>query len=485
MSDTQVLLGKIAALRQRLEQAQGLVQEAGSAAATLVEEQGDEIGRAWRLDRRLAAGAAEGALLDASIRRLAEVATGSPGIGLLPHQLTARARRVLVRADELLDQLRALADQFDPGHTGAADSLAGFCRETSAMTETALRMVQAFPDSASAQLRLCEGVEAILAAVGDRVAILSAAVTKRNQEATRLEGLTQQLIRLASGKDTDVKPFVDLAEALLADAEQAEPLRFLHLPADQPPRFTAAHSLTVAQVIARVVRSDPDLRARPLEPVLAALVHDVGMLRVPAEILAHPGPLQDEQRHAIEQHARVGAQLVGRLLPSGAWLAEATAGHHERMDGTGYPDGLREVQLAPLTRLLAVCDVYAALCAPRPHRAALEMRTALTDTLLLADQGALDPRHAEKLLSLSFYPVGQVVELADGAAGVVVATPTSRHDLQTPARPVVALLTDTRGHLLPAPHHLDLARCEGRSIVRTLSERERRDILGRRYPDLA
>src|SRR6516225_8610031 len=64
MTETQVLLGKIAALRQRLEQAQGLAREAGSAAASLVEETRDEKGRIWRLERRLAAGADDSALLD-------------------------------------------------------------------------------------------------------------------------------------------------------------------------------------------------------------------------------------------------------------------------------------------------------------------------------------------------------------------------------------------------------------------------------------
>src|SRR5262249_14631522 len=80
---------------------------------------------------------------------------------------------------------------------------------------------------------------------------------------------------------------------------------------------------------------------------------------------------------------------------------------------------------------------------------------------------------------------GSVVELADGAVGLVVATHTARADLNTPARPVVALIRDGRGQRLPGPHYLDLAWCEGQSIVRTLSAPERRDVLGQRYPQLA
>src|SRR5207302_10228235 len=67
------------------------------------------------------------------------------------------------------------------------------------------------------------------------------------------------------------------------------------------------------------------------------------------------------------------------------------------------PGGLRQGQLAPLTCLLAVCDVYAALCSPRPYRSARDPRTALTDTLLLAEQGLLDRTQCERLLLLAFY----------------------------------------------------------------------------------
>jgi hypothetical protein len=132
-----------------------------------------------------------------------------------------------------------------------------------------------------------------------------------------------------------------------------------------------------------------------------------------------------------------------------------------------------------------VCDAYAALAAPRPHRPAREPRAAMTDTLLLAEQGALDRHQAERLLHLSFYPPGTVVELADGAVGVVVAGPRGEHPATAPARPVVALLLDEQGRPLAAPEWVDLSAGEGRSIVHTLSAVERRDLLGRRYPELA
>src|SRR5262249_37299049 len=150
-----------------------------------------------------------------------------------------------------------------------------------------------------------------------------------------------------------------------------------------------------------------------------------------------------------------------------------------------YPDGLKDGQLSSLTRLLAVCDVYTAGCQARPHRPPRDTRTSLTDALLLAEQGKLDRHFPELLLHLSFYPVGAIVESADGALAAVVAAPANGLDLHSPARPVVALLTDAQGRFLPSPRYLDLAHSDSHSIVRTLSPSERRRHLGTRYLEWA
>jgi hypothetical protein len=491
MSETRVLLGKIQALRQRLEQAQGLANEARTAAAALVEETATAGRRLVSFERFVEDGDEHDNHIDRLIRPLTGPA-GGDGPLLLPRQLTSRARRVLERGRELLLRLRQLADAFDQSEAGEGatvslfaryDPLAKLYRETVALTDTALRMIPLFPDTTSAQLRLCEGLEAILNVVASRLLTLTVGVDRQRQEAGRVSCLAGLLTALEAGQATGKQPFLALAEEVLQDAQECGPLRFLEGDPRRPAHFIACHSLTAARVMGRIIRHDPELRGRAMDALLAALVHDAGMLRVPPEILTHPGPLTDEQRRAVESHCRTGVNLIAPLLLDAPWLAEAVSGHHERLDGTGYPDGLRDFQIAPLTRLLAVCDVYASFCTRRAHRPARETRTALTDTLLLAEQGQLDRHYAECLLHLSFYPIGSVVELADGAVGVVVATPQLRRDLSSPARPVVALLTDSQGRPLPLPHHVDLAQCDSPSIVRTLSSVESRDLLGTRFPE--
>lgn len=490
MSETRVLLGKIQALRQRLEQAQGLANEARTAAAALVEETSTGSRGLTSFERLVEESDEHDAQLDRIVRPLTALVRHDE-THALPRQLTSRARRALERGRELLLHLRQLADAFESSEETDAppslfprrDPLAKLYRETIALTDTALRMIPLFPETTSAQLRLCEGLEAIFSVVTARQRTLSAGVDRQQREANRIARLAQLLTALDNGGAIDKQPFLELAEDVLNDAQECLPLRFVEGDPRNPAHFASCHGLTTARVAGRILRHDPELRGWPLDVIVAALVHDVGMLRIPPEILAYPEPFDDGQRRLVEAHCHMGVSMAEPLLADAPWLAEAVGGHHERLDGTGYPDGLREYQLKPLTRLLAVCDVYAALCSNRPHRPAKETRTALTDTLLLAEQGQLDRHYAECLLHLSFYPVGAVVELADGAVGVVVATPQPRRDLNSPARPVVALLIDTQGQPLPLPHHVDLAQRESPSIVRTLSGTESRELLGGRFPE--
>jgi hypothetical protein len=447
-------------------------------------ETAEETGRILALRQQVKTGNRDGEQLEGSVRKLATQAGTETDALRLPRHLTARARRLLHQGRDLLDRLRGLA--ADPLLAdNQAGPLAIRYRQTVAMADTALRMVQSYPDSASAQIKLCEGLEATLDVLDERLAALVASLAEQRQESFAVEQLARLLGDLAAGRVVDLQSFTLLADALLTDASDAGPVHFYQANPADAVRLIACHGLITAQVVARLGRHDPELRGLVREAVIAALVHDAGMLKLEPEIWLHPRPLTEAERRVVESHTHAGAQLANRLLPGGTWLAEAAANHHERLDGTGYPAGLRELQLSPLVRLLTVCDVYAALCQPRPHRPAIEPRTALTDTLLLAEKGLLDHQAAERLLQMAFYPVGTVVELGDGTLARVVANHPLRGDLMTPARPVVAVLTDAAGQPLPLPRYLDLAQAEGRAIVRTLPPSEGRQVLEQRHLEAA
>jgi hypothetical protein len=377
-------------------------------------------------------------------------------------------------------KLRDLADDFANEMEGPSQPTP-FYRGTLAMIDTTLRTISLLPDSIATQMSMCRGLEETLEVVSERLRTLSDHGIRQRRERDTVGQLAELLSVLANGQPVELTPFRRIAEEVQAEVAACEPLRFLNGEPTRPAFFAACHGLTVARVAARVVMHDPVFRDRASDLLLAALLHDVGMATLSSDLLTSSEPLTDEQRRLIEGHCRLGAQVLTPLIPDQRWLVDAAEHHHERLDGTGYPDGLRENSIEPLTRLLAVCDVYAALCSPRVHRPARSSRTALADTLLMAENGLLDTRCAELLLPLSFYPVGSLVELAHGERGVVVATPTPGSVLDNSARPVVALLTDPQGQPLPRVRHLDLTR-SGHRIVRSLSAEERRD-LSQRFPE--
>ncbi|MCS6863491.1 MAG: HD domain-containing phosphohydrolase [Gemmataceae bacterium] len=479
MSDTRKLLERITAFRRRLEATPQLIPEAVPIDCTL--NLPAEV-EAFRQSLRSFVGSS--ALVDE---------------GPLPTVLTDRARQLLGRAKELLHRQRSLA--LDPHFSGQAapdssDVLVQHHRETVALLESVVRQAQVFSDSPSEQVRWCEGMATTLAVVQARQEVQERALTQRKIVSDRIDRLAHFFTAIHTNMPATLQSVAQLAEELLEDARQGQPLRFAEVDITStqahpnatvfpaPARFIAAHCLNTAQVVARIVHHDYEWAARPLLPVFTALVMDCGMLAVNVAVLAKTEPLATDERRLLEAHPKYGAELLLWRFPNIAGpLAAGVASHHERADGTGYPNGLRQADIPSLGRLLRVCDVYTALRENRPHRAALDSRAALTEVLLFAERGDIDRDFAEYLLHLTFYPIGTIVELLDGRVGRVVANPVRRLDPRSPSRPVVAVLTDTEGRLLPHPEHLDLSSTERGGILRGLSAERSRELLGSRYPD--
>jgi HD-GYP domain-containing protein (c-di-GMP phosphodiesterase class II) len=145
----------------------------------------------------------------------------------------------------------------------------------------------------------------------------------------------------------------------------------------------------VARLSYRLALADgwPVERARRLRDV--ALVHDVGMLATADAVRFKTGALSAAEYENVKAHAAIGTQILAELLDSEQlrWVRS----HHERPDGSGYPDGLRDGQIPDGARLLAVADAFAAMTADRPHRAARPREQAL-DELLAGAGSQFDPR---------------------------------------------------------------------------------------------
>ena len=316
MNDTQELLQKIASLRLRLDQAQDMAQEAKAAAADLTAQAAD----AAALEVKVQRGHWHNSLLDSTLRG------AEPGEKpALPSRLTLRGARLVQRARDRLQELKALAD--DPIlQRDENDPLAALHRATTGMIDAVLRTVQGFPPSPSAQARLCEGLEAVLDVVEERLAVIKAGMRQRSLEGGRIDRLADALRRLATGQNVTVQALEQLADEVRDDVRQGLPLRFPPLPTDDPARAGAAHGLTVAHVLARLICGDADWHGRDREGLVAALVHDAGMVYLPADLIAQAGPLTEEQRRLVERHPLAGAQALVKLWPGGSWAIDAAAG---------------------------------------------------------------------------------------------------------------------------------------------------------------
>ena len=476
MSDTKSLLARITSFRERLERTPPLLGDGGEVPSAQVD--------------RAALAALPPAWVSSALRQLGGGPPAERSNGGLPSQLLGRARKLLETARELVARQRDITDdvfflRLTNAHTAAdPDPLVDYHRFTVAATESTLKVAVTLPESVEGQARVCDGLEAMLVALRDRLAVAARTLELRRREWGRVERLARLLSDVQARRLVAAQSFAEMAEELLSEARLGVPLRFLSAPAEPLPRFVAAHALTVAQVVARIAPHDYEYASKPLPAVVAALVMDVGMLSVPANVLAKPVAFDDADRRRVEPHPVAGANLLREVLPDLAPLADAIAAHHERPDGTGYPTGRAGDDVPSLARLLAVADEYAGRAADRPHRPALDTRAALTDTLLAAEQGALDKDMAELLVRLSFHPVGTVVELGDGRTAVVVSTHTGRVNLRATTRPVVAVLADAAGELLPKPEFIDLAGAEYGGVVRALGAAERRRVLASAHPDL-
>ena len=124
----------------------------------------------------------------------------------------------------------------------------------------------------------------------------------------------------------------------------------------------------------------------------AALLHDVGKIGIPDRILNKPGCFDDEDREVMERHTTIGASILAGSESPLVQLAERIAlTHHERWDGTGYPEGLRGEEIPLEGRICAICDVFDALVSARPYKEAWTVEEALT--LIAAERGGhFDPR---------------------------------------------------------------------------------------------
>lgn len=183
--------------------------------------------------------------------------------------------------------------------------------------------------------------------------------------------------------------------------------------------YTYLHSVAVCALMVNLARQLGIDEQMAAELGTAGLLHDIGKVMVPAEVLNKPGKLTDEEYVLAKTHALEGYRLLGEVdnLPDTA--LDVCQHHHEKIDGTGYPHGLRAEQISIAARMAAICDVYDAVTSNRPYKEAWAPLDAITR--MRQWSGHFDPQILSAfMVSIGVFPLGTVVQLRDDRLGVVI-----------------------------------------------------------------
>lgn len=142
--------------------------------------------------------------------------------------------------------------------------------------------------------------------------------------------------------------------------------------------YTFSHSVQVAVLGAALYKSLVTSKAEPLRRFgLGALLHDIGKAAIETRILNKPGKLEADEFRQIQTHPSFGWQILTRHGITDPLIEQVVCHHHEKLDGTGYPFGLRGEEISPAARVAGIVDIYNALTTDRPYRAAMPVPTAL------------------------------------------------------------------------------------------------------------
>lgn len=200
---------------------------------------------------------------------------------------------------------------------------------------------------------------------------------------------------------------------------------------------------------------------------LAAFLENVGMYRLPKEILEKQGKLSSDELAKVREHPKLSARILEDLGSKFQWLADTAIQTHERRDGSGYPQGLRGTEISELAAVIGLMDTYMAMIRKRPYRHEY-VQTDAVKSIIQLGKGKFPQRVVKEFLNqVTLFPINTYVKLNNDSIGRVVATDESR-----PLRPTVELLYDGVGNRLQERKTVDLSASPLLHIVDTIDERD-------------
>jgi HD-GYP domain-containing protein (c-di-GMP phosphodiesterase class II) len=217
--------------------------------------------------------------------------------------------------------------------------------------------------------------------------------------------------------------------------------------------YTYMHSVAVCAMMVALAKQLGLDEAQTRSAGLAGLLHDLGKAAMPMDVLNKPGKLTDAEFAIIKTHPEKGHGLLHGGKDVDPMVLDVCLHHHEKMDGSGYPKGLKGDEISLFAKMGAVCDVYDAITSNRPYKTGWDPAESLRKMAEWSN-GHFDGKVFQAFVkSLGIYPIGSLVQLSSGRLGVVVEQ-TSK-SLTTPC---VKVFFSTKSNMRIVPELVDLSR---------------------------
>jgi HD-GYP domain-containing protein (c-di-GMP phosphodiesterase class II) len=276
------------------------------------------------------------------------------------------------------------------------------------------------------------------------------AVSIRRQAAGLVKTVMQDA-RLGKAVELDkVSPVVEnITASILRNASALLGLSYIKNKDD----YTFLHSVSVCTLLVAFCRSRKMDEETIYQAGIGGLLHDTGKALVPDHILNKPGRLTDEEFEVVRRHPRDGYEILSRSPEIGAIPLDITLHHHERRDGTGYPDRQGAEQISELAQMAAIVDVYDAITADRCYHKGMPAAEALRKMYEWSKFHFNPTLTQEFMRCVGIYPVGTMVLLESGRLGVVVEP----HETSL-LTPKVNVFFSTKSQTYIKPQTVDLSK---------------------------
>ncbi len=257
-----------------------------------------------------------------------------------------------------------------------------------------------------------------------------------------VDGLAQVFDRIRKGEPVESKAVDQIAQGVLKLVRDERDAAISAILASESQGAELAKAGVNTAILSAVIGQTLKLPAYKLTYlVLGALLHDVGMLRIPESILKKQGGLTDEEAQKIRAHPLLSYRIVTKELLYPDDVGIIGLQHHERWDGEGYPRKTTGGDIDPLARIVSVADAFEAMVSEKPYRNSMIGYVAMK-TLLSDNSRRFDPEILKAFIkSMGIYPLGSTVILNNAAIARVVATHPD-----APLRPKLRLLVDEFGN---------------------------------------